>query len=79
MSHWNYRRFVWEWEFLEGMDADTVVRRQLAEMPDWVQRAVRSAKWALVGHYGGTICTPDGRTLFPLSGLGGSVGHPPGF
>eukprot|EP00043_Microstomoeca_roanoka_P019766 m.229535 g.229535 ORF g.229535 m.229535 type:complete len:636 (+) comp17053_c0_seq10:94-2001(+) len=39
ISHWNYRRFVWEWEFLEGKSFDEIVQRQLREMPSWVASA----------------------------------------
>eukprot|EP01147_Barroeca_monosierra_P008007 gene8007-728_t len=39
ISHWNFRRFVWEWEFLEGKSLDNVVIHQLKEMPDWVMKA----------------------------------------
>lgn len=33
---------MWEWAFLEDKTVDDIVRRQLAEMPDWVSKAVRT-------------------------------------
>eukprot|EP00045_Choanoeca_perplexa_P011227 m.117957 g.117957 ORF g.117957 m.117957 type:complete len:518 (+) comp15556_c0_seq13:186-1739(+) len=45
VSHWNYRRFVWEWDFLEDKNINDVVERQLQELPDWVKQGVGPCLW----------------------------------
>ena len=35
-SHWNYRKYIWEWDLIANMTLDSVISRQLAEMPRWV-------------------------------------------